>query len=288
MPARSACCLALILAVAACAPGAEDAVARTAPTPVSALAPSLAPEDAGGAVADPTAPATASTATGAPSPDPPSASPALPPDGADGTPPAASSPDGPAASPTASAPDESPATATTSQVADAAGDVTSPGVPPPPTWIDLRAATLTVGPVVELRVRLGDTVPARQEDAATTGNVAWFADLDGDGAIDLEVWANLADDGWYPGVRDDRRHEARFGEDTGVTIRPDSTELVITIPSSLLDGADTFRWALASEWGRYEQLGTEVAARDHAPDNGAVRHPVADGSGTSMGAGSSQ
>ncbi|MEX2659774.1 MAG: hypothetical protein WD232_08755, partial [Acidimicrobiales bacterium] len=51
-------------------------------------------------------------------------------------------------------------------------------------------------------------------------------------------------------------------------------ELMLGFPTGHLGGAEQLRWSLASEWGRYEAIGTPVMARDDAPDDDQpVDHP---------------
>ena len=175
------------------------------------------------------------------------------------------SPPGPATSP--------PATRS-SAIDDPRGDVTSTPLEEPPPYADLLGARVELsGSSFEVTVTLGDQVPEQQPDPDHTMNVAWFADLDGDGVVDHEIWLNLADSGWFPGHRDNRQREARFGDETGIDVSTDGRDLVFRFSEDLL-GADSFRWATASEWGRYEVLGTDAAARDSAPDDhGAAQFP---------------
>ena len=105
-------------------------------------------------------------------------------------------------------------------------------------------------------------------------NIASFYDVDGDGRIDFEVWANLAARGWGGSWFDNRAGAARYGDKAEVGITVAGDEVVLRFPLSHLGGLDRFRWALASEWGRYEALSTKATARDDAPDDdGAARFP---------------
>jgi hypothetical protein len=150
-------------------------------------------------------------------------------------------------------------------VTDRAGDLTLSPLDRPPGWADLRGATLRrTGEGYELSVSLGDPAPERSPDGDHTMNVASFYDLDGDGVVDVEVWANLADSGWGPAAFDDRG--GRFGAESDVTVALEGGRLVLRFPLSLLAGDDQLRWSIASEWGRYEVIGTDLAARDDAPD----------------------
>lgn len=103
-------------------------------------------------------------------------------------------------------------------------------------------------------------------------NVASFFDVDGDGVIDYEIWANLADTGWSPAYFDNTGAGGKFGQGSGVEVEVAGGELVMRFPLSHLANSRGFRWSLASEWGRYEVISSPAAARDDAPDNdGFVR-----------------
>ena len=100
-------------------------------------------------------------------------------------------------------------------------------------------------------------------------NVASFYDLDGDGTIDYEVWANLNDTGWAGSYLDDKTRVASYNEESQVIVTVDGSDVVLRFPLAHLRGATTLRWSTASEWGRYETLSTDLAARDDAPDDDA-------------------
>ncbi|GAA5105694.1 hypothetical protein [Haloechinothrix salitolerans] len=143
----------------------------------------------------------------------------------------------------------------------------------PPDYTDIASATLTrTKGGFTLRVRFAAELPQRQHDDRTM-NVASFFDTTGDGEIDYEIWANLADNGWGPSYRDRRNSEARFMADSGIRVAAKGRSLVFRFPLSYLAGARTFQWATASEWGSYETISTAAAARDHAPDTGAAPFP---------------
>lgn len=163
--------------------------------------------------------------------------------------------------------------ATSARVTDGRGDVDWT-LQRPPAYVDIARADLIRSPSgYELRVRFADEVPTRQTDSNRTMNVASFYDVDGDGAIDFEVWANLADDGWGPSYRDNRKRDARFMADSGVRVRPDGSSVVFRFPLTHLNSAATLRWAVASEWGPYEAIATPTASSDHAPNAGAAPFP---------------
>lgn len=165
--------------------------------------------------------------------------------------------------------------ATTAAVTDRFGDLTPSPVDPPPPWADLGGATLLRrADGFELRVRLGGGSAPSRTDEDHTMNIASFYDVDGNGSVDYEVWANLADSGWGSSWFDNRTGNAGLGAKAGVTVTVAGDEVVLRFPLSHLGTAEQFRWSLASEWGRYEVLGTAATARDDAPDNdGAARFP---------------
>ena len=122
----------------------------------------------------------------------------------------------------------------------------------------------------ELVVSLDGDVPSKANDPDRTMNVASFYDLDGDGRIDAEIWVNLADDGWGGAYYDNRATTAAFARESQVAVQTDQQRLVIRFPAAHLHGATAFRWSIATEWGRFETIGTALAARDDAPDDDAA------------------
>lgn len=160
---------------------------------------------------------------------------------------------------------------TTAVIVDRAGDVTPSPLDRPPAWADLLGARLTRGTDgFELRVRLAGGRAPSSTDEAHTMNVASFYDLDGDGRVDFEVWANLASRGWGSSYFDDVHGSGGFQERSGVTVTAEGDEVVLRFPLAHLQRATRFRWSIASEWGRYEVLGTAASARDDAPDDDAA------------------
>jgi hypothetical protein len=150
-------------------------------------------------------------------------------------------------------------------LADASGDLTL-SLDPPPRWADLTGGSLErTASGYRLAISFAEAAPERAPDGEHTLNVASFYDLDGDGRIDVEVWANLADSGWGAAVYD--RGGGRFGADSGVTLSRPGGQLVLAFPLDVLERADGFRWSLATEWGSYAVVGTDLAARDDAPDD---------------------
>jgi hypothetical protein len=152
---------------------------------------------------------------------------------------------------------------------DPIGDRTA-SADPAPAWSDLAGAHLDRGQSsLTIRVRLaGGAAPASAPSTDHSMNIAVFFDVDGDGAVEHELWLNLADDGWYPGVfRPASEGRNEFGSRSGVTTSVDGDEVVAIVPSSALPVSGRFRWSVASEWGRQEVLGTGLAARDDVPDD---------------------
>lgn len=160
-------------------------------------------------------------------------------------------------------------------LADPAGDLSASTADPPPEWADLRGATLTrLGYELELEIELNAAVPAHAPDDERTMNVASFYDLDGDGRVDVEVWVTLADNGWGGAHFDNRSRSAEFAAASEVRAMVEHGRLVVRFPASHLDEASAFRWSIASEWGRFETIGTGLAARDDAPGhNESVTFP---------------
>jgi hypothetical protein len=153
------------------------------------------------------------------------------------------------------------------QLSDPADDLTT-SVERPPAWADLLGATLSrTSNGFELRVRLGGGKAPTSSDEEHTMNVASFFDVDGDGKIDYEVWANIAARGWGASYFDDVHRTGGYQEKSGVTVTPEGDEVVLRFPPSHLGGSTAFRWSIASEWGRYSSLGSVATARDDAPDD---------------------
>lgn len=163
-----------------------------------------------------------------------------------------------------------PSTEASASITDPAGDVTA-GAEEAPAWADLVGAVLTLRPsFYELRVRLGTTAPTTSGSSDHTLNVATFVDVDGDGQVDYELWANLADGGWDGSWFDDRTGAAAFSDDAAMDVLVEAGDLVVRFPPAYVGSADAFRWSLASEYGRYAALGTTRTSRDDAPDEDAA------------------
>ena len=170
-----------------------------------------------------------------------------------------------------------PAGPTEAAVVDPEGDATASPADPAPVWSDLIGARLTRSQQgFELRVRLaGGDAPEGSGSGDHTMNVASFYDVDGDGEIDFEVWANLADGGWDTSYFDDEGG-GHFGEESFVDVTTEGDEVVLRFARRHLGDAERFRWSVASEWGRYAAIGTPAMVRDQAPDgDGAADFPGA-------------
>lgn len=155
------------------------------------------------------------------------------------------------------------------RVVDGRGDVE--GGTGAPAHVDLVGAVLSrTGKSMTLRVEVAGALPARQEDSRTQ-NVVLFVDREGDGQVDHELWASLADDGWSTSHR--RPDGATYGEESGISVRVEGPDLVLGFTPDHVAGARTFRWALGTEWGTFEQVATGTTAQDLAPGTGSVAFP---------------
>ncbi|MFP5322978.1 MAG: hypothetical protein ACLGIC_14200 [Acidimicrobiia bacterium] len=187
---------------------------------------------------------------------------------------------GPAtSSPTTAAPDEASAETTTTQTPDQpaeaerqlvsfddpVGDAVGGLDDDPPAWSDLAGGALErQGNAYRLTVRLGGRAPETQPGAETM-NVASFFDVDGDGAVDHELWVNLGDTGWGPVWYEGDR--AYPGEASNVTVVVDGDELRLLFPDVMLGAPEALRFSLASEYGSLDVIGSDFARRDDAPDD---------------------
>lgn len=158
---------------------------------------------------------------------------------------------------------------------DPVGDAT-PGVgtSTPPQWTDLAGGSLERrGNAYRLTIRLGGDAPARATGAETM-NIASFYDVDGDGAVEFEIWVNLGPDGWGPVWYDDQDNAAP-GESSNVTVEIDGDEVQLLFPDVMLDAPDRLRFSIASEYGELSTIGSSFARRDDAPDGDrAVAFPT--------------
>lgn len=157
-----------------------------------------------------------------------------------------------------------------SRITDPRGDTESVRLRSPPRYADLVGGTLTRDTEgYRLAIDLDGGAPEQARDGEHTMNVSSFYDLTGDGHVDIEVWANLADGGWDTARYDNRAGTAAFSDDDEIAVDVVDDQLVLEFPLEVLDAAERFRWAVASEWGRYEQLGSATSVRDEMPDEGA-------------------
>jgi hypothetical protein len=166
--------------------------------------------------------------------------------------------------------EDQPEPALRSRITDPRGDTESARLTSGPRYADLVGGLLERHPDegYRLAIELDGGAPEQARDGNHTMNVATFYDITGDGHVDVEVWANLADGGWDTALFDNRAGEAAYSDDDPVTVGVEDDRLVLRFPLEVLEGAERFRWAVASEWGRYEQLGTPLSVRDEMPDDG--------------------
>lgn len=167
-----------------------------------------------------------------------------------------------------------PQGATRSAVSDPRGDTSSPLLGSAPDWADLVAGSVARADDGDVTLVVEFAEPPERPREGTTANVASFHDLTGDGRMDLEIWLNFSEQGWFPSWRDNREGEAAFGEDADLAIDVDGSRLEVLVPAERFGQARSWRWSLGLEWGRYEWLGTSAAAHDLAPDEGFVEHGV--------------
>ncbi|HEX9765996.1 MAG TPA: hypothetical protein VGA36_04475 [Nitriliruptorales bacterium] len=155
-------------------------------------------------------------------------------------------------------------------MSDPSGDVEAgrPGMDPP-DYADLVGATLERSGAgsFTLRIDLDGGAPQTSRGERHTMNIASFYDVDGDGTIDFEVWANLSSTGWGTSQFDNHEPSARYGADDDVEVEVIDGQLVLSFPASAVGGAQRLRWALAAEWGTYEDLRLGTMSRDLAPDD---------------------
>lgn len=249
----------LVLALSsACVGPADRAGLSEERRATDALEPSLAPlaTDANGRREGP------GTTTGTPASQDPTSTPGDPgPQSGDRTAP------GPTGTPGTRAP-ATPSEVGTARLRDPVGDVTGFGSP---DWADLRGARLVGnGPTFTLTHVLAGPAP-REGDGQETMNIATFFDVDGDGNIDYEIWANLSPEGWGTSYFDERQGTARYAADDDVDVEVVDTSVQLRFPVSHLGEAPSFRWSIASEYGPYEAIGTDAMARDYLPDDRSGR-----------------
>lgn len=259
MSVSTAAVIAALVVGAACVP---PAVRDQAATDARTLQPSFAPATSPDGTSPTAAPSAGAAPTAGATPDPGAGVQAAAP-----TPTVGESGTGPTSRPPEPAPP--PPFRASARLTDPTGDVEEPPLADAPPYADLVVAALEIdGDTATLSIRLGADTPEASEDGHTM-NVASFYDVDGDGAIDYEVWANLSPDGWGTSWFDNRERRALYGADDEVEVTATPDALVLRFPHSYLGDAEVFRWALASEWGSYEALSTGLMTSDHAPDDGA-------------------
>ena len=170
----------------------------------------------------------------------------------------------PATSHASASPGTAPATV---RVDDATGDVD--GVAPP-SFADLTRTALTrTAAGYQLEVEAGGALPASSSDH--TMHVIGFVDTDGDGQIDYELWATLADNGWNPAWR--TPDGAFFGSAAGIRISVEGTRLTMSFAADRVGGAHSFRWLVGAEYGTDAQLASGTQTSDYAPDRGGASSP---------------
>lgn len=171
-----------------------------------------------------------------------------------------------------SVPRQAPADPGPSTVTDPAGDL-STSLEGKAASADIVAVHVDVtGDTVEVRTTFAGEVPERMTGGKGM-NVASFFDVDGNGLVDYEIWVSLVEEGWGTGYRDAREGTAAFGSSTGIEVAVAGRSLTTRFPLDRIDGATSFRWSAASEWGSHESMAASTSARDHAPDSGAAGYP---------------
>jgi len=160
-----------------------------------------------------------------------------------------------------------PAGPQTADTADSTGDVKGLGAP---SFADLTGAMLTSDGGYSLVVTTAAALPASSTDK--TMHVIFFADVDGDGQIDHENWATLADNGWSGAWR--YPDGAKFGGESGIHVTVSGSRLTMTFPADHVGNADHFRWLVGAEYGSDAQMASGTQSSDYAPDNGSVDFPA--------------
>jgi len=159
-------------------------------------------------------------------------------------------------------------------VSDVRGDERHAALSTPPGYADLTGAELTRSDGgFLLRVSATAAFPTRQVDADHTENVVLYADVDGDGHVDYEIWASLADNGWGTSFFDNPNGDAYYGDNSGVSASVIGRDLVVTFTLGHLAGAARFRWSIGAEWGTYTEVQVGTTSYDAAPDTGAAAFP---------------
>lgn len=260
-----AAALVLALATAACvAPGAtvED------PTPSVGLQdPTFEPLPTD----DPASPAAISPTPDATTPDPAVTS--LPAPSPEQTPSRAPTP--------ASTPTPTPMATTTGEdeappvepiplsgtLVDGTGDLRGLEASRAPGYADLREVVLTMRPDRgRITIAFAAPAPDAGEDDEIL-NVATYHDVTGDGQVDYEIWASMTANGWGTSWFDLRAGTARYAADDDVEVEVVDGVVVLTFPSSHLDGARSGQWLASSEWGTGLSISSGTSAVDDVPDD---------------------
>lgn len=178
----------------------------------------------------------------------------------------------PVATPTATGtPTTAPSAPVRGSLTDGTGDMDGLHRSRAPGHADLRAVALEMGPE-NGTIHIEFAAPAPEHGAGDEiVNVATYHDVTGDGRVDYEVWASLTSEGWGTSWFDLRAGTARFAADDDVEVAVESGALVLTFPSSHLDGARTGQWLASSEWGTGLMMSTGTTVTDDAPDDRSGR-----------------
>lgn len=176
--------------------------------------------------------------------------------------------------PTAGTSAAAPIPTTRGSVSDPRGDVSSSGLQRPPAYADLTGADLTRSASgFVLRVHAAGPFPGAQPDPDHTENVVFYADVDGDGQVDYEVWATLADIGWGTSYFDGPNGDAYYGANSGVSAAASGGDLVVAFTLDHLADASRFRWSVQADYGTYAEVQTGLTSFDAAPHSGPAAFP---------------
>ncbi|EON22907.1 hypothetical protein CF8_3144 [Nocardioides sp. CF8] len=172
---------------------------------------------------------------------------------------------------TTATPTTGPTPAGSASVSDPRGDVRG-GLTGAPAHADAVGAVVTrTAGGFEVRIQVAGALP-QVWDGSNVENIVAFFDVDLDGQVDYETWGHLAEDGWSASAR--RPDGASFGAASGVTATPSGDTLVLSFPASVVGGATSFQWSVATEFGSLTQVASGTTATDFAPDSGGVRFPA--------------
>lgn len=203
------------------------------------------------------------------------------------TPPSPAATSAPAPSPEATAATGAPSPASTTTATPTPEDDTPPAEPVPlsgtlvdgtgdlrglessraPGYADLREVVLTMRPDRgRIAISFAEPAPDAGEDDEIL-NVATYHDVTGDGKVDYEIWASMTANGWGTSWFDLRTGTARYAADDDVEVEVVDGVVVLTFPSSHLDGARSGRWLASSEWGTGLSISSGTSAVDDVPDD---------------------